>query len=159
MPFTSSVSKGVALENRIADAFEERGYIVFLLRNHIDVLAVRHDNHAYLVECKNYRLCRSQQMKAVKQLNRNLQYALEVLQDYRLSVNPKYITRVLVAQGFAYQSRGILQYNPEEFLNHIAGKHLKSSQILETSEERISARGVCSVDTFGDSGGLVMVVP
>ena len=109
---------GAALEDEVAEAFKRRGYIVFKRKNHCDVLAVRPDMAlAYLVECKNYSLSRKRQRLAVRELNRNYTHALEILLKNRL--HPETILKVLVAQGFSYQSRNILQYTPTEFIRHI----------------------------------------
>jgi hypothetical protein len=109
---------GTLLEDIIGDAFERRKYIVFRRKNHCDVLAVKPDmTLAYLVECKDYSLSRKQQQLAVRELNRNYTYALELLIRQRLC--PEHILKVLVAKGFAYQARNILQYTPEAFLKHI----------------------------------------
>ncbi len=109
---------GVELEDTIAEAFKNEGYIVFTRRNHCDVLAVKPDmSLAYLIECKDYQLSRKQQSLAVRELNRNYTYALELLNQNRL--HPQKILRVLVAQAFNHRSRGILQYTPKEFLQHI----------------------------------------
>ena len=109
---------GLELEDMIAEAFTKQGYIVFTRKNHCDVLAVKPDMAlAYLVECKDYELSRKQQSMAVRELNRNYTYALELLKDNRLY--PEKILRVLIAQAFSHQSRGILQYTPTEFLEHI----------------------------------------
>ncbi|MEM3730719.1 MAG: hypothetical protein QW667_00855 [Candidatus Bathyarchaeia archaeon] len=110
---------GSVLEDKIAAAFEKNGYIVFVRRNHCDVLAVKSDmSLAYLVECKDYVLSRKQQVLAVRELNRNYTHALELLIKQHLC--PDKVLKVLVAQGFAYQARGILQYTPETFLEHIS---------------------------------------
>ena len=48
---------GTELEDRVAEPFEKRGYIVFRRKNHCDVLAVKPNMAvAYLVECRDYRL-------------------------------------------------------------------------------------------------------
>jgi hypothetical protein len=87
---------------------------VFTRRKHCDVLAVKPDmTLAYLIECKDYQLSRKQQSLAVRELNRNYTYALELLNQSRL--HPQKILRVLVAQAFNHRSRGILQYAPKEF--------------------------------------------
>lgn len=112
---------GSVLEDKIAEAFERQGYIVFLRRNYCDVLAVMpRAALAYLVECKDYSLSPKQQKLAVRELNRNYTHALELLIEKQLYVNK--VLRVLVAQNFAYQARNVLQFTPEEFLNHIKGK-------------------------------------
>jgi len=112
---------GSALEDEIAEAFDRQGYIVFVRKNHCDILAMMPKaNLAYLVECKDYSLSSKQQQLAVRELNRNYTHALELLIASRLYINK--VLRVLVAQGFAYQARGVLQFTPEEFLNHIKGK-------------------------------------
>lgn len=109
---------GSDLEDKLGEAFEKRGYIVFVRRNHCDVLAVKPDmSLAYIVECKNYVLSRKQQLLAVRELNRNYTYALEILLQKCLC--PEKILRVLVAKGFTYHARGILQYKPENFIKHI----------------------------------------
>jgi len=109
------------LEDKIAETFEEQGYIVFLRKNHCDVLAVMpRAALAYLVECKDYSLSSKQQQLAIRELNRNYTCALEILIEKRLYVNR--VLRVLVAQGFAYQAKGVLQFTPEDFVNHIKGK-------------------------------------
>ncbi|MGP3667046.1 MAG: restriction endonuclease [Candidatus Bathyarchaeota archaeon] len=107
---------GSELEERVAEAFRRRGYIVWLRKNKCDILAVR-GSIAYLVECKNYVLSSKQQRLAVRQLNRNYTKALEILLRQRIWVDR--VVKVLVANGFAYQARGILQYAPEEFIEHI----------------------------------------
>jgi len=110
---------GSVLEDMIAEAFEKKGYIVFTRRNHCDVLAVRPDmSLAYLIECKDYALSRKQQVLAVRELNRNYTRALELLMQKHLC--PEKILKVLVAKGFAYQARGILQYTPEPFIRHVS---------------------------------------
>lgn len=109
---------GRLLEDRITEAFRRRGYIVFTRKNHCDVLAVKPDMKlAYLVECKDYELSRKHQRLAVRELNRNYTYALELLIKNRLC--PEKILRILVAQSFAYQAKGILQYTPDAFVKHI----------------------------------------
>jgi len=109
------------LEDKIAEAFEEQGYIVFLRKNHCDVLAVMPKAAlAYLVECKDYSLSSKQQRLAIRELNRNYTHALELLIETRLYVDR--VLRVLVAQGFAYPAKGVLQFTPEDFVNHIKGK-------------------------------------
>jgi hypothetical protein len=110
---------GVFLEDAVAEAFKKKGFIVFTRRNYCDVLAVKLDmSLAYLVECKDYILSRKQQMLAVRELNRNYTHALELLIRKRLC--PEKILKVLVAKGFAYQARGVLQYTPETFIKHIS---------------------------------------
>lgn len=107
-----------SLENEIAETFRNNGYIVFTRRNHCDVLAIK-NRLAYLCECKNYSLSKKQQKLAVRQLNRNYTFALEILLNQRWYVDK--IVRVLVAKDFSYQSKGILQYTPLEFIKHIRG--------------------------------------
>jgi hypothetical protein len=110
---------GTVLEDAVADAFRKRGYIVFTRRNRCDVLAVKPDmTLAYLVECKDYALSSKQQVLAVRELNRNYTHALELLIQQRLC--PEKVLKVLVAKGFAYQARGILQYTPETFIQHVS---------------------------------------
>ncbi|MGC9346250.1 MAG: restriction endonuclease [Candidatus Bathyarchaeales archaeon] len=110
---------GTALEDTVAEAFKKTGYIVFTRSNHCDVLAVKPDmSLAYLVECKDYTLSRKQQLLAVRELNRNYTHALELLIRKRLC--PERILKVLVAKGFAYQARGVLQYTPETFIQHVS---------------------------------------
>lgn len=110
---------GSVLEDRIAEAFEKRGYIVFKRKNHCDVVAVKPNMAlAYLVECKDYRLSTKQQRLAVRELNRNYTHALELLLENRL--HPQRILRVLVAHAFAYQAKNIFQYTPTDFLKHIS---------------------------------------
>ncbi|MEM3725264.1 MAG: hypothetical protein QXK98_00150 [Candidatus Bathyarchaeia archaeon] len=110
---------GTLLEDMIAQTFRNRGYIVFTRRNHCDVLAVKSDmSLAYLVECKDYVLSHKQQILAVRELNRNYTHALELLIQKHLC--PDKILKVLVARGFAYQARGILQYTPEKFIQHVS---------------------------------------
>jgi glycine/D-amino acid oxidase-like deaminating enzyme len=109
---------GTILEDKIAEAFKEQGYIVFTRKNHCDVLAVKPDMAlAYLVECKDYKLSAKQQRLAVRELNRNYVHALELL--LQMHLHPQKILRVLVAQGFSYQARNILQYTPSKFLEHL----------------------------------------
>jgi hypothetical protein len=109
---------GTILEDKIADAFKEQGYIVFTRKNHCDVLAVKPDMAlAYLVECKDYKLSAKQQRLAVRELNRNYVHALELL--LQMHLHPQKILRVLVAQGFSYQARSILQYTPSKFIEHL----------------------------------------
>lgn len=106
------------LEDIVSRAFRKKGFIVFTRQNHCDVLAVKPDmSLAYLVECKDYVLSRKQQILAVRELNRNYTRALELLIKQRLY--PERIVKVLIARGFAYQARGILQYTPERFIEHI----------------------------------------
>jgi len=110
---------GTLLEDAVAGAFNKRGYIVFTRRNHCDVLAVKPDvSLAYLVECKDYVLSRKQQVLAVRELNRNYTHALELLIQKRLC--PEKVLKVLVARGFSYHARGILQYTPEAFIQHVS---------------------------------------
>lgn len=110
---------GTVLEDAVAEAFQKIGYIVFTRRNHCDVLAVKPDmSLAYLVECKDYALSSKQQVLAVRELNRNYTHALELLIQQRLC--PEKVLKVLVAKGFAYQARGILQYTPETFMRHVS---------------------------------------
>ncbi|MEM3641052.1 MAG: hypothetical protein QXH37_03925 [Candidatus Bathyarchaeia archaeon] len=110
---------GVFLEDTIAESFKKRGFIVFVRRNHCDVLAVKPDmSLAYLVECKDYVLSRKQQLLAVRELNRNYTHALELLIMERLC--PERILKVLVAKGFTYQAKEVLQYTPETFIKHIS---------------------------------------
>jgi len=109
---------GTELEDRVAEAFEKRGYIVFRRKNHCDVLAVKPDIAVvYLVECKDYALSRKQQILAVRELNRNYVHALEILLENRLYAEK--ILKVLVAQAFSYQARGIYQYTPAEIVEHM----------------------------------------
>ena len=109
---------GTELEDRVAEAFEKQGYIVFKRKNHCDVLAVKPNMAvAYLVECKDYQLSRKQQILAVRELNRNYTHALEVLLENRLYAER--ILKVLVAKAFSYQARGIYQYTPADILRHI----------------------------------------
>jgi hypothetical protein len=109
---------GTMLEDIVSRAFRKKGFIVFTRQNHCDVLAVKPDmSLAYLVECKDYILSRKQQILAVRELNRNYTRALELLIKQRLY--PERIVKVLIARGFAYQARGILQYTPERFIEHI----------------------------------------
>jgi len=72
---------------------------------------------AYLAECKDYALSRKQQILAVRELNRNYTYALEVLLGNRLYVER--VLKVLVAHAFPYQARGVYQYTPAEMVKHI----------------------------------------
>jgi len=110
---------GVVLEDMVAEAFKKKGYIVFIRRNHCDVLAIKSDmSLAYLVECKDYALSHKQQVLSVRELNRNYTHALELLIQKHLC--PEKILKVLVAKGFAYQARGTLQYTPETFIRHIS---------------------------------------
>jgi len=112
---------GAELEDRVAEAFRDQGYIVFTRRNHCDILAVKPNAAlAYLIECKDYGLSQKQQRLAVRELNRNYTHALELLIANRLYA--KTILRVLVAQDFAYKTRGILQFTPEDIINHIKRK-------------------------------------
>ncbi|MGQ9460730.1 MAG: restriction endonuclease [Candidatus Bathyarchaeaceae archaeon] len=109
---------GTELEDRVAEAFQKQGYIVFRRKNHCDVLAVKPSMAvAYLVECKDYALSKKQQILAVRELNRNYTHALEVLLENRLYVER--ILRILVAHAFSYQARGIYQYTPTEMIKHI----------------------------------------
>lgn len=109
---------GTMLEDKVSEAFRKRGYIVFTRKNHCDVLAVKPDMKlAYLVECKDYELSKKQQSLAVRELNRNYTHALELLIKNRLC--PEKVLKVLVARGFAYRSKNILQYTPEAFIRHI----------------------------------------
>ena len=109
---------GTFLEDMVAEAFKKKGYIVFTRRNHCDILAVKPDmSLAYLVECKNYVLSRKQQLLAVRELNHNYTHALELLIQKRLF--PEKILKVLVAKGFAYRSKGILQHTSKAFIKHI----------------------------------------
>ena len=109
---------GAELEDRVVEAFEKLGYIVFKRKNHCDVLAVKPNVAvAYLVECKDYALSKKQQILAVRELNRNYTHALEVLLENRLYVER--ILKVLVAHAFSYHARGIYQYTPAEMINHI----------------------------------------
>jgi len=113
---------GTLLEDQVTEAFKKRGYIVFTRRNHCDVLAVKPDMAlAYLVECKDYELSQKQQRLAVRELNRNYTHALELLLETHL--HPQKILKVLVAHSFSYQSKGIFQYIPKEFLEHVATPH------------------------------------
>ena len=110
---------GAVLEDRVAEAFKKKGYIVFTRRNHCDVLAVKPDmSLAYLVECKDYVLSRKHQLLAVRELNRNYTHALEIL--IKKCLCPEKILKVLVARGFAYQAKGILQFTPETFIHHVS---------------------------------------
>jgi hypothetical protein len=110
---------GTLLEDAVAEAFKKRGYIVFTRRNHCDVLAIKPDiSLAYLVECKDYALSRKQQVLAVRELNRNYTHALELLIQKHLC--PEKILKVLVAKEFAYHAKGILQYTPEAFIQHVS---------------------------------------
>lgn len=100
---------GAVLEDMVAEAFKKRGYVVFTRRNHCDVLAVKPDmSLAYLVECKDYSISRKQQLLAVRELNRNYTHALELIIRKRLC--PEKILKVLVARGFAYQAKRMLQH-------------------------------------------------
>lgn len=108
---------GAELEDRVAEAFEKQGYIVFKRKNHCDVLAVKPSMAvAYLVECKDYAFSRKQQILAVRELNRNYTHALEVLLENRLYAER--ILKVLVAHAFSYQARGVYQYTPAEMVKH-----------------------------------------
>jgi len=110
---------GSVLEDMVAETFKKKGYIVFTRQNHCDVLAVKPNmSLAYLVECKDYALSRKQQVLAVRELNRNYTHALELLIQKHLC--PEKILKVLVAKGFAYQARGMLQYTPETFVQHVS---------------------------------------
>jgi len=71
---------------------------------------------AFLVECKGYSLSRKEQLLAVRELNCNYTRGLELLLQKRLC--PEKILKVLVARGFAYQAKGMLQYTPETFIQH-----------------------------------------
>jgi hypothetical protein len=115
----AALMSGVVLEDMVAEAFKKKGYIVFTRSNHCDVLAVKPDmSLAYLVECKDYVLSSKQQLLAVRELNRNYTYALELLIHNRLC--PEKILKVLVAKGFAHQAKRILQYTPETFIRHVS---------------------------------------
>ena len=103
----------------MAEAFRRNGYVVFVRQNHCDVLAVNLKSEiAYLVECKNYELPPKQQRLAVRELNRNYTHALELLLSKRLFVQK--VLKVIVAKGFSYKARGILQYTPKDFLTHVS---------------------------------------
>ena len=109
---------GAALEDRVAEAFEKNGFIVFKRKNHCDVLAVKPNTAiAYLVECKDYKLSRKQQILAVRELNRNYTHALEILLENRLFAEK--VLKILVAHAFAYQARDIYQYTPPDLLRHV----------------------------------------
>ena len=109
------------LEDRVADAFRRKGFIVFVRKNRCDVLAVDVKSElAYLVECKDYELSPKQQRLAVRELNRNYVRSLETLLSNRLYVNK--VLKFLVAKGFSYRSRGIFQYTPDEFLAKVLGE-------------------------------------
>ena len=108
----------------MSEAFRKGGYIVFTRRNHCDVLAVKPDMAlAYLMECKDYDLSQKQQRLAVRELNRNYVHALEVLLGNRL--HPQNVLKVLVARSFAYQARGVFQFKPKEFVNHVLSREEK----------------------------------
>jgi len=110
---------GSVLEDTVAEAFKKKGYIVFTRQNHCDVLAIKANmSLAYLVECKDYALSHKQQVLAVRELNRNYTHALELLIQKHLC--PEKVLKVLVAKGFAYQTRGILQYTPKTFIQHVS---------------------------------------
>jgi len=112
------------LEDRVAEAFRGKGYIVFTRRNHCDVLAVKPDMAlAYLVECKDYELSQKHQRLAVRELNRNYVHALEILLENRL--HPQRILKVLVARSFAYQAMGVFQFKPDEFVSHVLSREEK----------------------------------
>ncbi|MEM0235549.1 hypothetical protein [Thermofilum sp.] len=112
---------GTELEDRVADAFRKAGFIVFVRKNRCDVLAVNLKAElAYLIECKDYELSAKHQRLAVRELNRNYTHALEVLLANKLFV--KKVLKVLVARGFAYRARGILQFTPEDLEKHASGR-------------------------------------
>jgi len=109
---------GSELEDFIGEAFRKAGYVVFVRRNHCDVLAVSLKSEiAYLVECKDYVLSPKQQRLAVRELNRNYTHALELLLKNKLFVRK--VLKVLVAKGFAYRARGVLQFTPDAFASHV----------------------------------------
>ncbi|MEM2550530.1 MAG: hypothetical protein QW689_08990, partial [Nitrososphaerota archaeon] len=88
---------------------------------HCDVLAVNPKSElAYLVECKDYELSPKQQRLAVRELNRNYTHALELLIANKLFV--KKVLKALVARGFAYKAREVLQFTPTSFERHVQGR-------------------------------------
>lgn len=108
------------LEDKVAEAFRRKGFIVFVRKNHCDILAVDAQSElAYLVECKDYALSPKQQRLAVRELNRNYVRSLETLLANRLYVSK--VLKFLVARGFSYQSRGVFQYTPNELLAKVLG--------------------------------------
>jgi len=112
---------GKLLEDLVAEAFRKLGYIVFIRKNRVDILAVKPDmGLAYLVECKDYDLSEKEQRLAVRELNRNYTRALELLLENRL--HPQRILKVLLARSFAYQAKSVLQYTQEDFFKHLAVK-------------------------------------
>jgi len=95
--------------------------MVFARRNDCDVLVVENDMAlAHLVEFKENRLSAKQQRSAAPALNQNYVHALELLLQTRL--HPQKILWVLVAQGFSYRARNILQYTPTAFLKYIRNR-------------------------------------
>jgi len=110
------MNKGTTLEDTIARHLFNNGFIVFIRRNHCDIIAWR-GGLAYVVECKSYDLSKKQQTKAVKQLNNNRKRAIKILDNMRLSSD--IILKVLIANSFHHRSHGIYQYTPEEFIDHL----------------------------------------
>jgi len=109
-----------ALEDTIERVLKQEGYIVYKRKNHCDILAVKPNGSlGYLVECKDFKLSKKEQKHAVRQLNRNYVYALELLIKDKMWTNTDFIIRVLVAKKFSHQSRNIRQYTPKEFIAHI----------------------------------------
>lgn len=112
---------GAELEDRVAEVFRKAGYIVFVRKNHCDVLAVNPKSElAYLIECKDYELSPKQQRLAVRELNRNYTHALELLIANRLFV--KMVLKALVARGFAYRAKGIFQFTQTSLERHIQSR-------------------------------------
>lgn len=86
----SSKMSGKALEDQVAEAFENNGFIVFKRKIHCDVLAVKPNAAGtYLVGYKDYKLSRKQQILTVRE-NRNYTHALEILLENRLFAEKRF---------------------------------------------------------------------
>lgn len=115
----NNMEKARRLEDKIANAFRDGGFWVFVRKNRIDVLAFTPDcSLGYVIECKNYELSRKQQQNAVQQLNREEYYARDIC-EY-LGINVKYLLKILCAQSFHHGSfrYGIYQYTPSDLIEH-----------------------------------------
>jgi|GEM_PF-528483 len=112
-----NVLKGVELEDRIASVARENGFIVKVRWWNVDVVLIRGDT-GFVVECKNYELSKGEQRKAIRQLRKNFERMLPMLCE-KFNVKQKNVVPVLVANGFSYNSKYVLQFKPEEFINFL----------------------------------------
>jgi len=95
---------------------ESCGYTTFTRVNGCDIIAWMR-SLTYLIECKGYSLSPKQQFFAARQLNNNYKNAKSYLE--KIGLRTEMIVKVLIAYKFSHFSKGVYQFTPEEFTNHM----------------------------------------